>query len=177
MDMKFELKSQSKKSKEQYSYLESSGLEEKKGFQLYKKIECLEYEIKKLRCENDELKKINKVLTNKIDLLVNNNTIVKNVKNEMNDCSQISHINNEDTLKEFFFLLVICEKMNYLNQDKIWTIDSNHLYKLVLKNDLAFYEWPSFIKNKILEEYERSLIKVEGGGQRKNQTGILATIK
>lgn len=162
MDLKFQTKSiKSKKDKpEHYSYLDNSNNEENNYF-FQEKLENLQYKYNKLQVENDDLKKQNKTLTNKVDFLINNNTIVKNVKNEMNDCSQISHYHSEDSLKEFFFLLVICEKMNYLNQDKIWTVDSNYLYKVALKNDLNFYEWPKFIKNKLIEEYQNNYNKIE----------------
>jgi len=164
MDLKLEINKKNNKVNENYSYIENSTYDEntnQNSFLLQKKIINLEYQIKKLHLENQELIKTNKLLTSKIDFLVNNNTIVKNVKNEMNDCSQISHYKNQDSLKEFFFLLVICEKMKYLNHDKIWTIDSNSLYKLVLKNDLNFYEWPEFIRAKVNEHFGEFYEKIE----------------
>lgn len=171
MDLKLIIKNQSNRANENYSYIENSTCDENKNsvsFLLQQKIINLEYQIKKLHLENEELTKTNKLLSSKIDFLVNNNTIVKNVKNEMNDCSQISHYKNQDSLKEFFFLLVICEKMKYLNYDKIWTIDSNSLFKLVLKNDLNFYEWPEFIREKVNEQvgefYEKIEIKKKENG-------------
>ncbi len=106
------------------------------NYLIQQKIYDLEIQLKTINTENEELKRINKVLSTKIDFLVNHSTIVKNVKNEMNDYSLISHYNNQETLKEFFFLTVICEKMNYLNNDKIWSLDSNILYNFALKNDL-----------------------------------------
>lgn len=156
MDLKFELKSNisnnNSKMIENYSYLNSSVSEENSLYLLQQKNFALEYQLKKKCLENEQLKKNNKILSNKIEFLVNNNTVVKNVKNDMNDCSQISHFQNQDSLREFFYLLVISEKMHYLNYDEIWKIDSNLLYKEVLEMDLNFYEWQGFIKIKIQNE-------------------------
>ena len=150
MDLKFEIKSHNSKMIENYSYLNSSASEENSSYLLQQKNYNLEYQLKKVCLENQQLKKHNKILSAKIEFLLNNNTVVKNVKNEMNDCSQISHFNNQESLREFFYLLVISEKMNYLNQDEIWkNIDSNVLYKEVLELDLNFYEWQNFIKIKM----------------------------
>ena len=140
---------------ENYSYLNSSESEENTSYIKQQKTYAMEYQLKKVCLENEQLKKHNKILSAKIEFLVNNNTVVKNVKNEMNDCSQISHFNNQDSLREFFYLLVICEKMNYLNQDQIWKIDSNNIYKEALELDLNFYQWQKFIKNKIEAEVEK----------------------
>jgi len=173
MDQRFDLNSKTssknKDKKQHYSYLDSSTLtEDNNNINNYnnqkiqlQKIHTLENKLRKINSENEELKKLNKVLYTKIDFLINNNTIVKNVKNEMNDCSQISHCNNnQDSLKEFFFLLVICEKMNYIEQDRVWNADSNSLYMNALKNDLSFYEWPGYIKEKIAEQFSNSYEKI-----------------
>lgn len=167
------------KNKENYSYLETSITDNTPNnnlVTLQQKISFLEHQLRKITSENEELKKLNKILSTKIDFLVNNNTIAKNVKNEMNDCSQISHLNNQDTLKEFFFLLVICEKMNFINydQDKVWNIDSNMLYKTALKNDLDFYEWPNFIKQKISYQSGNS---IEMNYTKKRKIGCFDKLK
>ena len=165
MDLKNDINNtKNNKNTENYSYLENTITEvspSNKNFMLQQKISLLEYQLRKITSENQELKQLNKIISSKIDFLLKNNTIVKNVKNEMNDCSQISHLNNQDNLKEFFFLLVICEKMNYLDQDRVWNVDSNYLYMTALKNDLDFYEWPDFIKQKIAEQFGNSNDKTE----------------
>lgn len=165
MDHRLDLKSKTTKNKEHYSYLDNSETNEDNeinyNLMLQQKIQILDFQLRKKTSENEELKKLNKVLSSKIDFLINNNTITKNVKNEMNDCSQISHFNNQDSLKEFFFLSVICEKMNYIDQDRVWNVDSNSLYMTALKNDLNFYEWPKFIKEKIAEKIGSLYEKVD----------------
>ena len=49
-------------------------------------------------------------------------------------------------------MLVICEKMHYINFDAIWKMDSNELYQEALKMDLNFYEWQRFIRERIERE-------------------------
>ena len=48
-------------------------------------------------------------------------------------------------LKEFFHLLVLCEKMKYMNYDKVWQMDASELYKEVLLVDIPFYNWHTHI--------------------------------
>lgn len=178
MDCRYDIKSKINKNKEHYSYLDSSTATEDNQINnnliLQQKVHLLEYQLRKITNENEELKKLNKILSSKIDFLISNNTIVKNVKNEMNDCSQISHFNNQDSLKEFFFLLVICEKMNYLDQDKVWNVDSNSLFMNALKNDLSFYEWPVFVKEKIAEQSSNWHQKTE---IKRRENGCLDKLK
>ena len=172
MDLKFEIKSNNSKMVETYSYLNSSASDDNSSCLIQQKNYALEYELKKISLENQQLKKQNKILSAKIEFLVNNKTVVKNVKKEMNDCSQISHFNNQDSLREFFYLLVISEKMNNIDQDLIWkTIDSNELYKEVLELDLNFYEWQNFIKIKIENLIEKNLEYQSNLQKRKNNEG------
>jgi hypothetical protein len=172
MDLKFEIKSHNSKMIENYSYLNSSASEENSSFLIQQKNYELEYQLKKVSLENQQLKKQNKILSSKIEFLVNNKTIVKNVKNEMNDCSQISHFNHQDSLREFFYLLVISEKMNNLDQDLIWkNIDSNILYKEVLELDLNFYEWHNFIKIRIEKIIEKNSEFQANMQKKKNNEG------
>jgi hypothetical protein len=138
---------------------------------LTKTIENLIKRIHQLEEENSQIKKLNKNLNAKLNLLINENHIIKNVKNDIQDCSEYTSKSDiNDNLKEFFYLLVISEKMKYLNLDHVWMIDSGMLYREVQILDLAFYEWREFIekylereneefyKRKTLIEKENSLI-------------------
>jgi hypothetical protein len=103
--------------------------------------------------EIHELKRQNKLLTSKLNLLLNDMNIVKNVKIDMNDYSNICPNTNEDSLKEFFYLLLISEKMKYVNIDYIWMIDSNSLYNDVITLDLPFYEWGQYLQQRLERDY------------------------
>lgn len=156
--MKYEGNYENIQNKE-FSFLNgSSECTSKDNEKLLKICENLNMKIDKLIQENNELKKINRSLNDKINLLINDNNIVKNVKNDMNDCSDYTHFNNEDSLKEFFYLLVLCEKMKYLNIDFIWMVDPGTVYKEAITNDIPFYEWQNFIMNKLsLENYNNNI--------------------
>jgi hypothetical protein len=114
---------------------------------LLKTVENLQNKINILSTENTELKRINKDLNSRINLLLNDNNMIKNVKLEMKDYSDFTQLHNEDTLREFFCLLVLCEKMKYLNNDIIWSIDPNDIFTEAQGIDIPFYEWQNFIKN------------------------------
>jgi hypothetical protein len=116
---------------------------------LVKTIEHLQDKIDTLKNENFELKRINRDLNTRIGLLLNDNEVVKNVKLEMKDYSDYTQLHNEDTLREFFYLLVLCEKMKYLNNDSIWAIDASELFLDAQSTDLPFYEWQNYIKNRL----------------------------
>jgi hypothetical protein len=57
MDLKFEIKSQTNKIKEHYSYLDNSTTEDNNNFFLQQKIQNLEFQLKKFKIENEELKR------------------------------------------------------------------------------------------------------------------------
>jgi len=133
---------------------------------LRKKNDILENKIEKLLVDNSEYKKINKNLSTHINLLINDIDIIKNVKSDLNNDSDYCNNHSsasEDSLKEFFFLLVICEKMKYVNIDTIWMIEPNTLYKEVTSSDIPFYEWPIFLSKRLDSEYNAFL---------KNKTGM-----
>jgi hypothetical protein len=109
--------------------------------------------LEKANKEIHELKRQNKLLTSKLNLLLNDMNIVKNVKIDMNDYSNICPNTNEDSLKEFFYLLLISEKMKYVNIDYIWMIDSNSLYNDVITLDLPFYEWGQYLQQRLERDY------------------------
>ena len=111
---------------------------------LKKTIEILQLKIETITQENIELRKINKSLNSKLNLLINDTNIVKNVKQEMVDNSGFNFY-NDDMLKEFFHLLVLCEKMKYMNYDKVWQMDASELYKEVQLVDIPFYNWHTHI--------------------------------
>jgi hypothetical protein len=160
-----------------YSYLNSSHHSAREEIvNLNKTIQSLLKKIDKLENENEDLKKINKSLNSKINLLVNDNNIVKNVKMDIQDYSEFTtNANaNEDTLKEFFYLLVLCEKMKYLNLDHIWMLDSSHLYREVQNMDLAFYEWLPYIEKRLAKENEEYLIKKH---RNERDAGVITRIK
>lgn len=123
---------------------------------LKENIENLQNQNNKLQAENNELKKINKSLNERFNLLLNENDVLKNVKKDVQDFSDLSNFNNnENTLKEFFYLLVLTEKMKYLNLEEIWMIEPLSLYKEVNEMDLAFYEWSSYLNKRLSDEYEK----------------------
>ena len=98
----------------QYSFLNSSS-HSVEVERLNGTVDKLKHTVEKLGKENVELRKINKSLNSKLSLLLNENDIVKNVKLDIQDYSDFTCGNSEETLKEFFYLLVICEKMKYMN--------------------------------------------------------------
>jgi hypothetical protein len=116
---------------------------------LLKTIEHLQNKLDIISNENFELKRINRDLNSRINLLLNDNNIVKNVKLEMKDYSDFTQLHNEDTLREFFYLLVLCEKMKYLDNDGIWQVDAGDLFLDTQSVDLPFYEWQNYIKNRL----------------------------
>lgn len=156
-------------------------LEETKSYyhidELQSTIGALKKKVDKLQNENSELKKLNKNLNSKINLLINENDIVKNVKIDIQDYSDYTHFHSEDTLKEFFYLLVLSEKMKYLNLDHIWMIDSAVLYKEVLNLDLAFYEWTSYLSRKLKEENDNFMKKTKLVSHSSRENGIIAKLK
>ena len=133
----------------------SSGINfEHEYYILKKKNSKMEEEISKLINENKEYKRINKNLNTHLTILINDIDIMKNVKLDLNDYTGFEAGNaSEESMKEFFFLLVICEKMKYSNIEEIWKIEANVLFKEVKNTDLPFYEWPSFIKKSLENEY------------------------
>lgn len=123
---------------------------------LKKKNNILESKLDKLQAENQDIKRNNKNLTTKINLLINDINILKNVKKDFNDSDYSNYGTSEDSLKEFFYLLVICEKMKYLNIESIWATESNLIYQEVLEYDLPFYEWQTYVQQKF-EKINREL--------------------
>ena len=115
---------------------------------LHKIIKILQDKLETITQENIELRKVNKSLNSKLNLLINDVDIVKNVKQEIIDNSCF-YLNTDDLLKEFFYLLVLCEKMKYMNNDKIWVTDSADLYKEVQAIELPFYNWQIHISNRL----------------------------
>lgn len=142
---------------------------------LLKIIESLQTKLEKINNENSELRKINRSLNAKVNLLLNDNNIVKNVKLDMNDYSDFSHFTSEDTLKDFFYLMVLSEKMKYMNIDHIWLIDSAVLYREVQVLDLAFYEWQTYLQQRLNKEYTDYM----GNYANRNQNceGVLSKLK
>lgn len=139
----------------EYSFLNSS-THSSELEKLNLMIETYKRKVEKLENENYELKKINKSLNSQLSLLINESDIVKNVKIDIQNYSDYTHFNNsEETLKEFFYLLVICEKMKYLNLDYIWNIDSAVLFREVKNLDLAFYEWGAYLDKRLRTEYNK----------------------
>jgi hypothetical protein len=161
----------------QYSFLNSSHHTVEN---LNSTIEKLQHTINKLSKENCELKKINRNLNSKLSLLINDNDIVKNVKLDIqeqeqdNSDSAFGHTHSEETLKEFFYLLVICEKMKYMNLDHIWMIDSGLLYREVLGLDLAFYEWGAYLAKRLEKEFGSVYNSVVS---KKSDCGVISKLK
>jgi hypothetical protein len=120
---------------------------------LIKSIEHLQNKVDTLSTENFELKRINRDLNSRINLLLNDNNIIKNVKLDMKDYSDFTQLHTEDTLREFFYLLVLSEKMSYLNNDMIWGVDAIELFTEAQSIDLPFYEWQNFIQKKLQNLY------------------------
>lgn len=79
----------------------------------------------------------------------------------MNDYSNICNNTNEDSLKEFFYLLLLSEKMKYVNIDCIWMIDSTTLYNDVINLDLPFYDWSGYIQTKLQKDYNEYINKIK----------------
>jgi hypothetical protein len=155
----------------QYSFLNSSHHTVEN---LNSTIEKLQHTIHKLSKENSELKKINKNLNSKLSLLINENDIIKNVKMDIQDYSDYTNVNSEETLKEFFYLLVICEKMKYMNLDHIWMIDSGMLFREVQGLDLAFYEWGAFLSKRLEKEFSSVYSSVVS---KKSECGVIGKLK
>jgi len=143
---------------------------------LNKKIEEMNKKMDKLRNENLEFRKLNKNLNSKLNVLLNDNDIIKTVKEDIQDFSDLTHFYNEDYLKDFFYLLVLCEKMKYLNFDHIWMIESAILFKEVQTLDLPFYEWGSFIAKFLIEEKEKFDVKNNNIKNEVNN-GIVSKLK
>jgi hypothetical protein len=161
--------------KKEYSFLNSSSHTQEIE-KLNNMIETYKVRIEKLECENYEFRKANKTLNSQLNLLINENDIVKNLKIDIQNYSDFTtnFTNSEETLKEFFYLLVICEKMKYLNLDYIWAIDSGLLYREVKNLDLSFYEWGAYLTKRLQNEYNNHygyLIK------NNNQPGIFSKLK
>jgi len=72
-------------------------------------------------------------------------------------------------------LLVICEKMKYLNIEQIWAIESNILYQEVLSYDLPFYEWQVYIQQKF--EKINCEIKAKTQKQLNSNVSVISKIK
>ena len=51
--------------------------------------------------------------------------------------------------------MVLTEKMKYLNIEEIWTIDPLSLYKEVTEKDLAFYQWNTYLTNRLSDESQK----------------------
>jgi hypothetical protein len=115
---------------------------------LHKTIKILQEKLENITQENIELRKVNKTLNSKLNLLINDADMVKNVKQDIVDNSCF-YLNTDDLLKEFFYMLVLCEKMKYMNNDKIWGFDSADLYKEVQATELPFYNWQMHISNRL----------------------------
>ena len=126
---------------------------------LIKSIEHLQSKVDNLTIENCNLKQINRDLNTRINLLLNDNDLIKNVKLDMKDYSDFTQFQNEDTLREFFYLLVLSEKMNYLNNDIIWKINASDLFLEAQNIDIPFYEWQNFIRNKLNENFKLNFVK------------------
>ena len=104
--------------------LDSQNLKNDQHFiALKKRITTLETKLDKSQSENSDLRKTNKNLTTKINLLINDINILKNFKKDLDESDYPNYATSEDSLKEFFYLLVICEKMKYLNIEQIWAIE------------------------------------------------------
>ncbi len=115
---------------------------------LHKTIKILQEKLEIITQENLELRKVNKTLNSKLNLLLSDADMIKNVKQDIVDNSCF-YLNTDDLLKEFFYMLVLCEKMKYMNNDKIWALDSADLYKEVQAIELPFYNWQLHINNRL----------------------------
>jgi hypothetical protein len=155
------------------SYIINQELEYEK---LNKTVEYLNRKLEKINNDNEELRKINKTLISKLNLLINDQNLIKDVKVDIHDYSDLTNYNNEDTLKEFFYLTVLSEKMKYLNMDYIWVLDSDKLYKKVQNLDLAFYEWQPFLNTKF--QHENELFNISKRKEKENKNfGIMQKLK
>jgi hypothetical protein len=161
--------------KKEYSFLNNTS-QTQEIEKLNSLIENYKGRIEKLECENYELKKANKSLNSQLNLLINENDIVKNVKIDIQNYSDFTtnFNNSEETLKEFFYLLVICEKMKYLNLDYIWSIDSALLYREVKNLDLSFYEWGAYLSKRLQTEYNT---QYSYRMKNESQPGIFSKLK
>lgn len=122
----------------QYSYLE------------YSKQDDIQSKLQKLTTENEELKKINKNLNLRLTLLLKEKEVTQNVKREIQEYSDDSNDSyNEDIYKEFFYLLLLSEKMKHMKDEIVWMIDSAMAFKEVRDEDLPFYKWREFLEKKI----------------------------
>ena len=143
---------------------------------LKKKISSLEIKLDNQQNENFDLKRQNKNLTTKINLLINDINILKNVKkNDVNESDYPNFSTSEDSLKEFFHLLIICEKMKYLNIEPIWAIEANIMYQEVLGLDLPFYEWQVYIQQKFEKINNEVMLKTQK--QVNNNIGVISKLK
>ncbi len=171
-----------------FSHKSVSSLEYEK---LNKSHQDLQRKKDKLTNENTELRKINRNLNSKLNVLINDNDIVKDIKLEIQDYSDFTYFHNEDYLKEFFYLLVLCEKMKYIDIDHIWLIESANLYKDVQLAELAFYQWGGFITKRLEMEFQSKFgagnsIGYSNGsglgigigiGSKNNETGMISKLK
>lgn len=134
---------------------------------LLKIIDELNKKTEILKKENLELTNANKMLRTKFQTLLNDKKLISIVKSDLLDYSSYEVPKGDDTLKEFFFLLLMTHKMKYLEFDEIWMLDANELYSQA--KHLAFYDYNDFLTAKI------SSIKDKKNASTNN--GCLAKIK
>ena len=66
---------------------------------------------------------------------------------------------NRDPLKEFFTLTCQAVKLNSPQMNAICTLDTNALYDKVLKSNVPFFKWASWVDDYINKEFLRMVIR------------------